>query len=84
RVVAGGMPLPFASRSLRGVALVGGSAGRLLGEGIRVVAPGGRLVAEGAPEGAAERAAAEGFRVLLDQEGTLVAERPGAAAHVPR
>lgn len=81
--VAAGAPLPFAPRSLRGVSL-GPGAGGLLEEGVRVLAPGGRLVVEGAPAGAAEALAAAGLRVLLDQEGWAVAERPGGGARGPR
>ena len=82
RVVAGA-PLPFAPGSLRGVAL-GREAAGLLEEAVRLLAPGGRLVVEGAPAGAAEGLAAGGLRVLLDQEGWLVAERPGGASRAPR
>jgi uncharacterized protein YbaR (Trm112 family) len=81
--LVGGAPLPFAPGSLRGVAL-GREAAGLLEEGVRLLAPGGRLVVEGAPAGAAEGLAAGGLRVLLDQEGWLVAERPGGAARAPR
>ncbi|HEX2191272.1 MAG TPA: hypothetical protein VHG51_20345 [Longimicrobiaceae bacterium] len=81
--VAAGEPLPFAPRSLRGVSLGPGAAG-LLEEGVRVLAPGGRLVVEGAAEGGAEALSGAGLRVLLDQEGWVVAERPGGAARGPR
>ncbi len=82
RVMAGA-PLPFAPGSLRGVAL-GREAAGLAEEGVRLLAPGGRLVVEGAPAGAAEGLAAAGLRLLLDQEGWLVAERPGGAVRAPR
>jgi uncharacterized protein YbaR (Trm112 family) len=82
RVVAGA-PLPFAPGSLRGVAL-GPAAAGLVEDGVRLLAPGGRLAVEGAPAGAAEVLAAAGLRVLLDQEGWLVAERPGGAVRGPR
>lgn len=82
RVLAGA-PLPFAPGSLRGVAL-GRPAAGLADEGVRLLAPVGRLVVEGAPPGAAGAFAAGGVRVLLDQEGWLVAERPGGAARAPR
>ncbi len=78
RVVADS-PLPFSPRSLRGVAL-GPEAAALLPEGLRLLAPGGRLVVEGAPEGTVAALAAEGVEVLLDQDGWIVAERPGGAA----
>jgi len=78
RVVVGA-PLPFPARSLRGVAL-GAEAAALLPEGLRLVAPGGRLVVEGAPAGTAASLPAEGVEVLLDQDGWVVAERPPGAA----
>ncbi len=81
--VAAGAPLPFAPGSLRGVAL-GRAAAGLVEEGVRLIAPGGRLVVEGAPAGTAEELAAAGLRVLLDQEGWVVAERPGGALRGPR
>jgi uncharacterized protein YbaR (Trm112 family) len=82
RVVAGA-PLPFAPGSLRGVALGPGAAGRTE-EAVRLLAPGGRMVVEGAPAGAAAGLEAAGLRVLLDQEGWLVAERPGGVPRGPR
>ena len=66
------------------MALVGGPDAALLAEGARVLSAGGRLVVEGAPEGAAQSLAGRGLRVLLEQEGTLVAERPGGALRPPR
>jgi uncharacterized protein YbaR (Trm112 family) len=75
RVVAGA-PLPLAPRSLRGVSLGAGAAG-LLAEGARVLAAGGRIVVEGAPAGTPDLLVGEGLKVLLDQEGWVVAERPG-------
>lgn len=81
--VAAGAPLPLAPRSLRGVSLGRGAAG-LMEEAVRVLAPGGRLVVEGAPAGAAEALAAAGLRVLLDQDGWTVAERPGGAVRGAR
>lgn len=76
--VAGGAPLPFAPGSLRGVALTGGAAG-LLDEAVRVLAAPGRLLVEGAPGGTAARLEERGLRVLLEQEGIVVAERPSGA-----
>ncbi|HEX2093775.1 MAG TPA: Trm112 family protein [Longimicrobiaceae bacterium] len=73
RVVAD-VPLPFAARSLRGVSLDGGGGAGLLDEGARVLAPGGRLVLEDAPRDASDRLTGAGLRVLLDQEGVVVAE----------
>ncbi len=77
--VAAGLPLPFAPRSLRGVALGGEGAGSALDEAARVVAQGGRVLVREAPEGTAGRLAAAGLSVLLDQEGVVVAGRPGGA-----
>lgn len=79
--VAAGAALPFAPASLGGVALTGSPPPELVEEGARVLARGGRMVVEGAPAGAAERLAAVGVRVLLEQEGVLVAER---SAGLPR
>ena len=71
--VAAGAALPFRSRTLRGVAMDGGAEVPPLAEAVRVLQPGGRLVVERAPAGTAERVAALGARVMLDQEGTVVA-----------
>jgi uncharacterized protein YbaR (Trm112 family) len=67
--------LPFASARLAGVHLGGGAADTLLEEAARVLSPLGRLVLEPAPAGAAERLAAAGLRVLLEEAGTIVAAR---------
>jgi len=71
RVVSRGA-LPFRSRTLRGVALTGADDAALA-EGVRVLQPGARLVVERAPAGTAERLGELGARVVLDQEGTVVA-----------
>jgi uncharacterized protein YbaR (Trm112 family) len=70
--------LPFRSGSARGVALSGWAASRLLEEGARVVVGGGRLVLDPAPPDAARRLHDVGFRVLLEQEGIVVATGSGA------
>lgn len=65
--------LPFASRSLRGVALEGAGAGTLLEEGVRVLAPMHRLVLQGAGTGARARVEDLGLEVLAEQDEILVA-----------
>lgn len=65
--------LPFADRTLRGVALGGDAAGALLEEAARVLAPMHRLVLEGAGAGARERVEALGLEVLAEEGATLVA-----------
>lgn len=67
--------LPFHSARLRGVVLDGEGVAPLLDEGARVLAPSARLVFLDTPAGVRERLAAAGLRLLLEQEGTLVAER---------
>ncbi len=76
--VAGGPALPVRGGMLRGVALTGGVE-TPLGEVVRVLAPGARLVLDPAPEGAAEELLGLGAEVLLEQEGVLVAKKPGPA-----
>jgi uncharacterized protein YbaR (Trm112 family) len=77
RVAAAPASLPFASRSLRGVALAGAVPDAVLREAVRVVAPTGRLVIEGAAPGAAGRLATLGLSPLVDQEGVVVAVMKG-------
>lgn len=67
--------LPFQSVTLRGVALTGASAEPLLEEGARVVAPGGRLLLDPAPEDARPRLEAAGLRVMAEHEAALLATR---------
>lgn len=71
RMAASG--LPFHDRTLRGVALSGEAASRLLEEGARVLNPMGRLVVDGAPADAEARIGAAGLRVLAQEGGTVVA-----------
>ena len=75
--VAGAGALPFRPRAFRGAALTGGAADALLPEALRVLQPGARVVIDPAPPGTAERAAALGAAVLLDQEGVVVARALG-------
>jgi uncharacterized protein YbaR (Trm112 family) len=74
-----GVRLPFRTGSLKGVAIAGNSAGELLAESTRALAPGGRIVMENAPVGAVDRLAALGLELLLEQDGVVVASlsRPG-------
>jgi uncharacterized protein YbaR (Trm112 family) len=65
--------LPLRSRSVRGVALTGDAGDALLEEGIRVLAPGGRIVLDPAPPDAQQRLERAGFAVLLSQDEVVVA-----------
>ncbi|MGH7483294.1 MAG: hypothetical protein ACRELV_14165, partial [Longimicrobiales bacterium] len=69
--------LPFADRSLRGVALTAES-GIPAAEAARVVAPLGRLVLIGWPDEIAEPLKAAGFEALAAESGTLLAARLAA------
>lgn len=69
-----GVVLPFASHSLRAVALTAGD--ERLEEALRVLAPGGRIVLDPAVPGSADRLREAGLRILLDQEGVVVASPP--------
>lgn len=75
--IAAGAALPFRSRTLRGVALTGGADEAALGEALRLLQAGARLVVQGAAAGTAERIAGLGAQVMLDQEGTVVARAVG-------
>ena len=75
--IAAGAALPFRSRTLRGVALTGGADDAALGEALRLLQPGARLVVQDAATGTAERIAGLGAQVILDQEGTVVARAVG-------
>jgi uncharacterized protein YbaR (Trm112 family) len=66
--------LPFRTGSVRGVA-VGRGSSTSLAEAMRVVARGGRIVVEGAPNEPIEPLRAAGFEVLLEQDGVVVAMR---------
>ncbi|HEX8453100.1 MAG TPA: Trm112 family protein [Longimicrobium sp.] len=80
--VAGGPALPVRGGMLRGVALTGGAETPLT-EAVRVLAPGTRLVLDPAPEGASEELRWLGAEVLLEQEGVVVAKKPGPTAGAP-
>lgn len=76
RVLAAAERLPFRG-GLRAAALTGGADDARLREGLRVLAPGARLVVDPAPADAAERLRALGAEVLLADEGVVVARAPG-------
>jgi uncharacterized protein YbaR (Trm112 family) len=75
--IAAGAALPFRSRTLRGAALTGGADAAALGEALRLLQPGARLVVQDAAAGTAEHIAGLGAQVILDQEGTVVARAVG-------
>jgi uncharacterized protein YbaR (Trm112 family) len=67
--------LPFRDRSLLAVGVVGPGGPADLVELARVVAPGGRLVLDGAGPVEGDSLAAAGWTPLLEQEGVAVASR---------
>jgi uncharacterized protein YbaR (Trm112 family) len=71
--MAVGPRLPFADRSVRAMALSGGADDASLAEALRVVAPGGRVMVEGAGAETAAAFAAAGAEVLLEQDGVVLA-----------
>lgn len=73
--MASAATLPFHDAKLRGAWLSGETAQSLLDEGMRVLAPPGRIVLEPAPHDAEERLSAEGLRVLARRDDTIVAAR---------
>ncbi|HEU0302156.1 MAG TPA: Trm112 family protein [Longimicrobium sp.] len=77
RIAAGPGGLPLRGGGLRGAALTGGADEARLREGLRVLAPGARLLVEPAAADTAERLRALGAEVLLDQAGAVVARAPG-------
>lgn len=74
--IAAGAVLPFRDSSIRAAALTGGAGDGRLTEALRVLAPGARLVVDPAEAGTAERLRTLGARVLLEQEGVVVATAP--------
>ena len=72
RIVTG-RSLPLRTGSLRGLAIVGVEAGDLVEEAIRVLAPGARIVVDGAPAGLSSLLSGGGFEVHLEQDGVVVA-----------
>jgi uncharacterized protein YbaR (Trm112 family) len=75
--IAAGAVLPFHDGILRAAALTGGGDSPPLAEALRVLAPGGRLVLDPAPAGAADALREAGAEVLLDQDEVVVATVPG-------
>lgn len=76
RVLASGASLPFRG-GLRAAARTDGADDARLREGLRVLAPGARLVVDPAPADAAGRLRGLGAEVLLDEEDVAVARAPG-------
>src|SRR5690606_19851622 len=72
RIVTGSS-LPVRSGSLRGLAIVGMDAGSLLPEAGRSLAPGARIVVEGADGEFAAELVRNGFELHLEQDGVVVA-----------
>jgi uncharacterized protein YbaR (Trm112 family) len=70
-----GETLPLLDRKLRAIALDGAESIGLIGEAVRLLGPGGRLVVSHAPADAAARIGAAGLTILAEQDGTVVAER---------
>jgi uncharacterized protein YbaR (Trm112 family) len=75
--VRAGAALPFRDGTMRGAALTGGVDDTRLGEALRVLAPGARLVVDPAAAETGGRLRALGAQVLLEQEGVVVASAPG-------
>jgi uncharacterized protein YbaR (Trm112 family) len=69
--------LPLRAHAARGVALTGTASDALLEEGVRVLAPGGRLVLEPAPADARHRLESLACPILLEQDDVVVASNPG-------
>lgn len=76
RILAAGARLPLRG-GLRAAALTGGADDARLREGLRVLAPGARLVVDPAPAGTGEALRGLGAEVLLEEEGVVVARAPG-------
>jgi hypothetical protein len=70
--------LPFRNGTLHALAFTGGAEAPWA-EALRVVAPGGRLVVEGGPDGTAEWLVRLGAEILLNQDGVIVARAAAAA-----
>lgn len=74
--IAAGQRLPFPSGVMRGVALVPSDDPPRLGEAVRILARGSRLVALDAPAGTAEELGRLDLELVLDEGGAVVARRP--------
>ncbi len=71
--LATGRRLPFRDRAVRGVAVAGRPGPSLVAEGLRVLAPGGRIVVEQTDDTLRHSLEVAGAGVLLYQEGVMVA-----------
>ena len=67
--------IPLFSRTLRGVVVDGELGTRWLEEAVRVLAPKGRVVVEGAGSSARGVLEAAGVTILAEEDGTVVAAR---------
>lgn len=81
-VLAEGM-LPFASGSLRGVAFPAAATAAHADDALRALGPKGRLVLEGVSPEVAGHLRGAGVRILLEEDGVLVAEAEHASAVAP-
>ena len=70
--------IPFFSDSLRGILLSGGIEERDIDEAVRVVAPSGRVVVFDASLEDGRRVEALGMRIILQEDGVLVARKERA------
>lgn len=71
-----GATLPFRDHSIRALGASGKFAPSLLDEAVRVLVPGGNLVLDPAAPGAIQELDSRGLRVLLEQDGVVVASPP--------
>ncbi len=78
--LASGPNLPFYEGTFRGLVLSGAVDWSELDEAVRVTAPRGRVVVLNAPEGAHGKLRELGTKVLLEEGGVLVVERPSSEA----
>ncbi len=67
--------IPFFSGTFRGILLSGEVGDRDVDEAVRVIAPSGRVVVFDASPGTGPRAKALGLKILLQEEGVLVAQK---------
>lgn len=78
--LAAGPVLPFYGGSFRALVLSGKTSVADIDEAVRVTAPRGRVVILDAPAGIRGRLQELGTKVLLEEGGVLVAERPSSKA----
>jgi uncharacterized protein YbaR (Trm112 family) len=85
RILAEPGRLPVRDGLVRAAALTGAPADAgILHDGLRVLAPGGRLVLEPAAEGSADLLRAAGASLLLEDGDTVVAAAPGRPVELLR